>query len=399
MRSKTILILIIFSSFFFVYQKSGKDEISRRKGELEKLRKEIVEYEKKLGEAEKREKSTIDIIDRYDRKGILLNQLINKISDEVEYQESAAKTIEQELRLAELKLEYLKNDYAKYIISEYKRGKTRDLELIFSSSSLNQMYIRLEYLKRFTENRIKELKNIEAQKDTIDLKALALKERIEEKKLLLDDKKNEESNLKKLITRKKGALTVIKKDQQALKKEIERRNRAAKDVERTISRLIEEEIKRREAEAARKDKRETAKEKSPKTGFFLRKGKLIWPVQSGKVVNHFGNQVHPTLKTVTLNYGVDIAVPEGTNVRSVADGEVSVVYFVAGYGNVVIISHYDGFRTVYAHLSQILVKEGSLVREGQVIAKSGESLSGEILHFQIWRNRDQQDPEDWLASK
>jgi murein hydrolase activator len=399
MRSKYILILIIFASFFFINQKSSKDEISKRKGELEKLRKQIKEYEGKLDAAEKKEKSTIDVIDRYDKKGILLNQLINKISDEVTYQEDEAQKIENELKLAELKLDYLRNDYAKYVISMYKRGKTRDLELVFSSNSLNQMYIRLEYLKRFTESRINELRKIEAQKDTIDLKALALKERIDEKKYLLEDKKSEETNLQKLIVKKKTALADIKKDQQVFKKEIDRKNRAAKDVERMISKLIDEEIKRRESAASKKDKHEISKEKHPKTGFFARKGNLMWPVQNGKVVNHFGNQVHPTLKTVTLNYGIDISVPEGSNVRSVADGEVSVVYFVAGYGNVVIISHYDGFRTVYAHLSQIMVKEGTMVREGQVIAKSGESISGEILHFQIWKNRDQQNPESWLTSR
>lgn len=399
MRSKITLILIIFASFFFINQKSSKDEISKRKGELEKLRRQISEYEKKLDYTEKKEKSTIDIIDRYDKKGMLLNQLINKISDEVTYQEDAALRIEEELKLAELKLDYLKNDYAKYIISMYKRGKTRDLELVFSANSLNQMYIRLEYLKRLTDSRVKELRNIEAQKDTIDLKALALKERIEEKKLLLDDKKNEETNLQKLIVRKKTALADIKKDQQILKKEIDRKNRAAKDIEKMISKLIDEEIRRRESAVTKKEKREPSKEKRSKSGFFARKGNLMWPVQNGRVINHFGNQVHPTLKTITLNYGIDIAVPEGTNVRSVANGEVSVVYFVAGYGNVIIISHYDGFRTVYAHLSQIMVKEGSIVREGQIIAKSGESVSGEILHFQIWKNRDQQNPESWLTSR
>jgi murein DD-endopeptidase MepM/ murein hydrolase activator NlpD len=399
MRSKYILILIIFASFFFINQKSSKDEIGKRKGELEKLRQQIKEYEDKLGVSEKKEKSTIDVIDRFDKKGMLLNQLINKISEEVSYQEDAAQQIENELKLAELKLDFLKNDYAKYVISMYKRGKTRDLELVFSSNSLNQMYIRLEYLKRFTESRVSELNKIQAQKDTIDLKALALKERIEEKKLLLDDKKSEETNLQKLIQRKKSALTDIKKDQQILKKEIERKNRAAKDVERMISKLIDEEVKKRETAAAKKEKREPVKEKHSKTGFFTRKGSLIWPVQNGRVINHFGNQVHPILKTVTLNYGIDIAVPEGTNVRSVADGEVSVVYFVAGYGNVVIINHYDGFRTVYAHLSQIMVKEGSIVREGQIIAKSGEAVTGEMLHFQIWKNRDQQNPESWLSSR
>lgn len=399
MKSKLILILIIFTSFLFLYPQSEKDQIQKRKNELEKLKKQIREYENKLNEIEKKEKSTLETIDKYDKKGILLNQLINKISDEIEYQEIAAKKIEEELKLANLQLEYLKNDYAKYVVSMYKRGRTRDLELIFSSNSLNQMYIRLEYLKRFTENRMREVRRIKEQKDTIDLKILELKERIEEKKLLLEDKKDEEANLKKLIEKKKSTLTLLKKDQQNLKRELDRKNKAAKEIERTIARLIEEEIKIKEELARKKSKPDVAKEKSPKSGFFAKKGNLIWPVQKGKIVTHFGNSMHPTLKTVTLNYGIDIEVPQGTNVRAVADGEVSVVYFVAGYGNVVIISHMDGFRTVYAHLSQILVKEGSLVKEGQVIAKSGESISGEILHFQIWKNREQQDPELWLASK
>jgi murein DD-endopeptidase MepM/ murein hydrolase activator NlpD len=399
MRFKFILILIIFSSFFFINQQSSKNEIDKRKKELETLRKQIKEYESKLNVSEKKEKSTMDLIDKYDKQGMLLNQLINKITDEIVSNENDAKKIEGELKLAELKLSQLKNDYAKYIISIYKRGKARDLELVFSSSSLNQMYIRLEYLKRFTINRIEELKRIEAQKDTIDFKVLSLKEKIDEKKLLLDDKKHEETNMKKLIGQKKTALVDIKKDQKNIKSELERRNRAAKDVELMISKLITEDIKKQEATKKTTQKKPTpTKPTASKTGFGIKQGNLIWPV-SGKVVSKFGNQVHPSLKTVTLNYGIDIAVPNGTNVKAVANGEVAVIYFVAGFGNVIIISHVDGLRTVYAHLSQIMVKEGDTVKEGQIIAKSGESVSGEVLHFQIWKNRDQQNPELWLTSK
>jgi septal ring factor EnvC (AmiA/AmiB activator) len=406
MRFKFILILIIFFSFSFIYQQSSNNEIDKRKKELESLRKQIKEYENKLNASKKQEKSTVELIDQYDKKGILVNQLINKIADEISYQESAAKKIQGELKFAESKLVQLKNDYAKYIISMYKRGKTRDMELVFSSSSLNQMYIRLEYLKRFTNNRIEELQKIEAQKDTIDFKMLSIKEKIDEQKLLLDDKKNEETNLKNLVVQKKNALADIKKDQTNFKNEIERKNRAAKDIEKMISKLIAEDIKKQEAaaaEAAKKNKPNTKPTTKPstitKTGFVAKQGNLIWPVLNGKVISKFGNQVHPSLKTVTLNYGIDIAVPNGTNVRAVANGEVSVIYFVAGFGNVIIISHFDGFRTVYAHLSQIMVKEGDTINEGQVIAKSGESVSGEVLHFQIWKNRDQQNPEVWLTSK
>jgi murein DD-endopeptidase MepM/ murein hydrolase activator NlpD len=215
--------------------------------------------------------------------------------------------------------------------------------------------------------------------------------------LLLDDKKHEETNLKNLVVQKQTALTDIKKDQKNIKNELDRRNRAAKDVEQMISKLIAEDIKKQEATKST-TKKPATKPTTSKAGFGTKQGNLIWPV-NGKVVSKFGNQVHPSLKTITLNYGIDIAVPNGTNVKAVANGEVSVIYFVAGFGNVVIISHFDGFRTVYAHLSQIMVKEGDIVKEGQVIAKSGESVSGEVLHFQIWKNRDQQNPELWLTSK
>jgi len=401
MRFKIVLILIVFSSFFFINQQSSKKEIDKRKQELERIRKQIKEYEGKLNVSEQQEKSTIELIDKYDKQSMLLNQLINKIIVEINFQENAAKKIERELALAEVKLVQLKNDYAKYIISMYKRGKTRDLELVFSSTSLNQMYIRVEYLKRFTNNRIEEFKKIEEQKDTIDFKILSLNEKIDEKKLLLNDKKYEETNLNKLVIQKKNALADIKKDQKNIKNELERRDRAAKEIEQMISKLIADEIKKQEAaKAAQKKQSEkpVTPKTGPKTGFFAKQGNLIWPV-TGKVVSKFGNQVHPSLKTVTLNYGIDIAVPNGTNVKAVANGEVSVIYFVAGFGNVIIISHVDGFRTVYAHLSQIMVTEGEAIKEGQVIATSGESVSGEVLHFQIWKNRDQQNPEIWLTSK
>ena len=59
----------------------------------------------------------------------------------------------------------------------------------------------------------------------------------------------------------------------------------------------------------------------------------------------------------------------------------------------------NGFRTVYAHLSDISVNEGDVVHEGEHIGKSGEALSGPMLHFEVWKERDKQDPEQWLRPK
>jgi murein DD-endopeptidase MepM/ murein hydrolase activator NlpD len=64
-----------------------------------------------------------------------------------------------------------------------------------------------------------------------------------------------------------------------------------------------------------------------------------------------------------------------------------------------ILNHRDGFRTVYAHLADISVSEGESVKEGSRIGKSGESIVGSILHFEIYKDREKLDPEQWLKQK
>jgi murein DD-endopeptidase MepM/ murein hydrolase activator NlpD len=84
-------------------------------------------------------------------------------------------------------------------------------------------------------------------------------------------------------------------------------------------------------------------------------------------------------------------------VTTVADGEVTTIWWLPGYGNLVIVDHYSGFRTVYAHLSEITVSEGQKVKEGEQIGASGEALEGARLHFELWKDREKQNPELWLS--
>ena len=113
----------------------------------------------------------------------------------------------------------------------------------------------------------------------------------------------------------------------------------------------------------------------------------------------FGNQIHPVLKTVTQNTGIDISVPTGTDVHAVSSGEVATISWLPSYGNLVILNHNYGFRTVYTHLSEITVALSQKVDEGEVIGKSGESLGGPLLHFELWKEREKQDPELWLSRR
>jgi murein DD-endopeptidase MepM/ murein hydrolase activator NlpD len=87
------------------------------------------------------------------------------------------------------------------------------------------------------------------------------------------------------------------------------------------------------------------------------------------------------------------------DVKAIAEGVVSVIDWIPGYGSVVIITHKGDYRTVYSHLADIAVREGDRVKSGSLIGKVDESLEGNILHFEIWNSRDHQDPLAWLAPK
>ncbi len=73
------------------------------------------------------------------------------------------------------------------------------------------------------------------------------------------------------------------------------------------------------------------------------------------------------------------------------------IFWMPSYGNLLILNHESGYRSVYTHLAEINVAEGDRVKEGDVIAQSGESLEGPRLHFEIWKDREKQNPEHWLS--
>ncbi|MEJ5263590.1 MAG: peptidoglycan DD-metalloendopeptidase family protein, partial [Ignavibacterium sp.] len=130
--------------------------------------------------------------------------------------------------------------------------------------------------------------------------------------------------------------------------------------------------------------------------FSEMKGNMIWPVNRGKIVTQFGEQRNRKLNTVTVSYGIDILARGELSVKVVADGVVSAVEWLPGYGTVIIVSHKEGFKTVYGHLAEVYVNEGDKLKTGSLIGKVGESLEGNILHFQIWNGRQSVNPENWL---
>ncbi len=382
-----------------VMQAPAQDEITKRQAELRSIREQIHEYEEQIKEQQKHEQATLDLLDTYDRKETLLRRLIGRLRGEEDGVEHRIDGTRKTAAMLESQLAFLKKQYASYVTSIYRKGRTRDFELLLSSASINQLYIRNEYLKRFTEQRRQDAEHITAKRREVEDVQAQLHIQLSEEQRVIAEKGAEENQLVALAADRRLALAKIRKDKRNVQREIDRQMKAAKDLEGMIAQLIEQDRIRKEREVERARKSNLIIPPAPHGTFEFKKGKLRWPVNAGTVVAHFGNQKHPTLKTITVNTGIDIAVKVGTPVVTVADGEIAKIWWLPSYGNLVIVDHNGGYRTVYTHLTEIKAVEGQKVREGDVIGFTGETLNGPRLHFELWVGKDKQNPEQWLMKQ
>jgi septal ring factor EnvC (AmiA/AmiB activator) len=376
-----------------------EDEIKKKQSQLEKLRKDIDAYEGRIKDREKKEHANLDLLDTYDRQAVLLRRLVRKLHEEEDGLEVEIDSTKRSVGDLNSQIAYLKNHYAHYVATLYKYGRTYDLELLLASKSFNQLLVRAEYLRRFSDQRKSDLDRIAGKKESLETQNVLLQQKLLEQRQLIADKKKEDDRLSQKMKKRKVVLAEIRRDKKNYQREINRKIEAAKDLEQLISKLVEEDRLRREREArSAKEKNPSgpARESSAGNAFELKHGSLRWPVSQGKVVAHFGAQQHPSLHTITQNTGIDISVPSGTPVNAVAEGEVSKIYWLPSFGNLVILNHNNGFLTVYAHLAEITVNEQQKVGEGEQIGTSGEALAGPMLHFEIYKGREKQDPEQWL---
>lgn len=109
---------------------------------------------------------------------------------------------------------------------------------------------------------------------------------------------------------------------------------------------------------------------------------------NGTVTSKFGYRTHPVSQTIKFHYGTDIGAEEGTDIFSFADGTVLYTADSVSYGNFLVIEHSDGYETLYAHCSSILVSTSDKISAGDVIARVGSTgnATGSCLHFEVKRN-------------
>ncbi len=122
-----------------------------------------------------------------------------------------------------------------------------------------------------------------------------------------------------------------------------------------------------------------------------------WPV-NGTISSHFGERVHPVTGEKNIHTGIDIRAPAGTPIHATAPGIVSFSGWTNDSGYIIVVEHGHGFSTAYAHNKKNHVSVGQKINKGELIASSGSTgiTTGPHLHYEVWKNGKQIDPNLYL---
>ena len=331
-------------------------------------------------------KKTKDIIELTRRNIKNSNALINAYDKKISLYNKQLVNLENAIIRNNQSINDIKKSYEIRSISLYKNRSNDLSNYIFNSKSFSQMIYRLKYFNIISDinqksvDKIKTTQKFNRQK-TSEISGLL--DKVEESK---NYKKTEISSLNQKKRYQEKLLKQLKKEENEVKAEIAIQLQQIDALEKLRKQII--------ADKEKYNEQQLASLKRIDKDIRNYKGKLDWPVQ-GKVVKSFGRQWNPRLNTTLDNPGIDISARATLPVKSVFDGYVSTITFIAGYGTTVIIDHNNSYYTVFTHLENLLISENMNVKEGQNI---GYVSNDNIIHFEIWGNNQKLNPEKWLVN-
>lgn len=382
-----MLLILMFFSINMICNAQSVNELEKQ---VNKLQSDIKTSQSLLKKTSKNKETTLKEVE-------LLQAQIKKRDDLIKTYEQQLAILNKETRgykndVARLQNELDKNrqEYADLLVIHYRnRNNLNNLLFIFSSEDFNQAIRRMRYIQQFNDLLKHKMKEIDVTKTDIKKrieKNEADKKRIEKLNAVQKKERDDLNKDRKVLNDK---VAKLKKQEKSIKKEIEQKQKETKDLQARIKKIISEEVAKNRANATVDTKLSA--------NFEGNKGKLPWPVASGVVTKKYGNNPHPTQsKVVVFNNGIDISTEQGANALCVFDGQVSTV-FNTGSTNVVMVRH-GLYFTLYANLDKVFVKSGDKVKIGEKLGliHTGANDNITTLHFEVWNDKNNTNPEMWL---
>jgi len=403
------LICIAVAPDAYSQTKKTRAQLEKEKAEVQKR---LAEFDKILEQTATRKKSSLGELNAVTNKLETQMAYIRTLNREVNLIDKEISETEEKIVRLENDLKNLKEEYGNMIYVSYKLNSgVTIMTFIFSSSTFKQFYMRLRYLKQYSDARKKQVAEIEKVNLALEDQRALLEAKKEEKQLAIDQEQIQRKQLDVLKNEQQSIVQTLTQKEEELKKEIAATKRQQEQLNKLITMVIEEEIRAAEADAKKANTKTTATAPGSRipltpegaalsSSFAGNKGKIPWPVASGFISKRYGTHPHPTLKGIMeTNDGVDIQTNSNETVRAVFDGTVTKITTVPGMGGTVIIRHGD-YYTMYSRLKTISVKSGQQVKTNNPIGTVYTNKDGIAeVHFQTWKGLEVMNPSIWLSSK
>ena len=265
---------------------------------------------------------------------------------------------------------------------------------MFASDNLGQAFRRFGYFRNLSSQMKSEAQRIRDMQDELAVKKERLYRMKKESEAVKASRQKELDELRKDENKADGVVKRLQKDRKKYQNQLTAKKKEVNALNREIARIIAAAMKTDDQK--KKDQVRAQLDMKLDAEFANNQGKLPWPAE-GPVVSRFGKQYHPVYKNLELppNNGVDIALAKGTSVNAVFDGVVTQVFVMPGYNQCVLVQHGNYF-TLYCKMKGLVVKAGDKVRTGQALGTI-DTINGQTqLHFEVWKGKTPQNPEQWL---
>lgn len=284
--------------------------------------------------------------------------------------------------------------------------------IIFGASSFSDMLARIDMVSDIMQSDESSYQNlVAARKATEDAKT-ALENTQQQQKTKQTELTASEATLQSQVEEASALVEQIEGNLETYNELYDQTTAEEDKVKAAIEEKEAKLKKQQEAEAAAKAAAEAAAKAAGQktsgggssgsgTGSAVGTGSFIWPSYvSRRVTSPFGTRYHPVYHVYKYHSGVDIGgVGYGSDVHAADGGTVITAEYSSGYGNYVVISHGNGYSTLYGHMSKLLVSAGETVSQGDVIGLTGSTgvSTGPHIHFEIWLNGSRVNPLDYFT--
>jgi len=387
---RRLLTLVVLAGLALPAIGVAQDSLEAKRREIDLMQREAREKRARARELRGKETQALGQLRRTDRELRSTRGRLQNLSRRRRNLGQQLELTRTDLQLSVQSLGGARERLRRRLRSIYKMGPARELEVMLSQQSFAQLMARWDFLLMVAEQDRQLVEEVRERKERVESLETRLQGHLSQIERTTRQTTSENQRLARLRDQRATTVASIQTQRQNYEAAAAELERSARALQRL---LVQLEQKRKSRDVQR------GRAASPYSGDFARgEGAMEWPVR-GQVVGRFGPETHPRFGTTINNNGLDIAAALGTPVQSVARGSVEYTSEdFASYGPIVILNHGDGFMTLYAHLSDILVAVGQQVTAGQIIGRVGDtgSLKGAILHFEVRKGGTALNPQDWL---